>query len=129
MRFGWKVLIPISLVWILVLAGIRLVQDSDLSGSRRLLIVAIAVIALILIASPFLFGGAKREPIKPGDEEPQDGGFPVPPMDLSVPPSPRLRRVVGERATVTVPAGDVVTLPRDDADAGGRDNDSHESEV
>lgn len=127
MRFGWKVLIPFSLVWILVLAGIRLMQDSDLSGSRRLLIVAIAVIVLILIASPFLFGRVKPPPIKPGDAEPQDGGFPVPPMDLSVPPSPRLRRVVGERATVTVPAGDVVTVPPEDAD--GRDNDSHESEV
>jgi NADH-quinone oxidoreductase subunit H len=129
MRFGWKVLIPFSLVWILVLAGIRLMQDSDLSGSRRLLIVAIAVIVLIVIASPFLFGRAKPEPIKPGDSEPQEGGFPVPPMDLSVPPSPRLRRVAGERATVSVPAGDVITVPPGDGEPDGRGNDSHESEV
>jgi NADH-quinone oxidoreductase subunit H len=129
MRFGWKVLIPISLVWILVVAGVRVLQSSDISRARTLTIVAIVLVVLILLLSPWLFGKPPEEPVKPGDAEPQDGGFPVPPMDLSVPPSPRLRRVAGERATVTVPTGDVVTVPLEDADADGRDNDSHESEV
>jgi NADH-quinone oxidoreductase subunit H len=127
MRFGWKVLIPISLVWILVVAGVRVLQSSDISRARTLTIVAIVLVALILLLSPWLFGKEPAEPVKPGDVEPQEGGFPTPPMDLSVPPSPRLRRVVGERTTVPVPAGDVVTVPLEDSD--GRDNDSHESEV
>ncbi len=32
------------------------------------------------------------------------GSFPVPPMDLQVPPSPRARRAVAERAPATVGA-------------------------
>ena len=76
-----------------------------------------------------LFGKPPEDPVKPGDVEPQEGGFPTPPMDLSVPPSPRLRRVAGERATVPIPAGDVVTVPLDDGEPDGRDNDSHEIEV
>jgi NADH-quinone oxidoreductase subunit H len=129
MRFGWKVLIPISLVWILVVAGVRVLQSSDISRARTLTIVAIVLVALILLLSPWLFGKPPEDPVKPGDVEPQEGGFPTPPMDLSVPPSPRLRRVAGERATVPIPAGDVVTVPLDDGEPDGRDNDSHESEV
>src|SRR4029453_3699653 len=39
MRFGWKVLIPLSLLWILTLAGIRVVQGSDLTVQARLAVV------------------------------------------------------------------------------------------
>jgi NADH-quinone oxidoreductase subunit H len=105
MRFGWKVLIPLNLVWILALAGIRVLQHSDVSPGRRVLIVAIVVVVVLVLALPFLFGKERPEPVKPGDVEPQIGGFPVPPMDLTVPPSPRLRRVEGVRAAITVPAG------------------------
>src|SRR5262249_45274190 len=114
MRFGWKVLIPLNLVWILALAGIRVLQNSDVSAGRRVLIVAIVVVVVLVLALPFLFGKERPEPVKPGDVEPQIGGFPVPPMDLTVPPSPRLRRVEGVRAGVTVPAGEP-----DSGDEGG----------
>jgi NADH-quinone oxidoreductase subunit H len=129
MRFGWKVLIPISLVWILAVAGVRLIQTSDITRSRQLLIVAIVIVALILLFSPWLFGKEPPEQIKPGDVEPQEGGFPVPPMDLTVPPSPRLRRVVGERAAVSVPPSDAATIPLGDIGPDGDDNDSSESGV
>jgi NADH-quinone oxidoreductase subunit H len=103
MRFGWKVLIPIGLVWTLVVAGVRLMQASNLSGSERALYVAIGAVVLLALSSPFLFAKDPKEgAVKPGDEEPQAGGFPVPPMDLSVPPSPRLKRLTGEREKVTV---------------------------
>jgi NADH-quinone oxidoreductase subunit H len=128
MRLGWKVLIPINLVWILAVAAVRLIQTSDLTRSRQFLIVAIVVVGLILLLSPFLFAKEPPPPVKPGDEEPQDGGFPTPPMDLIVPPSPRLRRVVGERQSVTVPASEAITVQLDDHDADGRDG-STEKEV
>ena len=32
MRFGWKVLIPVNLVWILFLAGVRVANDELDSG-------------------------------------------------------------------------------------------------
>jgi NADH-quinone oxidoreductase subunit H len=129
MRFGWKVLIPVNLVWILALSGIRLMQRSSLSSSERVLIVAIAILVIVLLASPILFAREKPEAVKPGDEEPQPGGFPVPPMDLVVPPSPRLRRIAGERATVGVAAGDAVTVRLDEEPHETDDNDSPESEV
>src|ERR671916_1901898 len=42
MRFGWKVLIPVNLVWILVLAGVRVINDEASRGTRWILIVGIA---------------------------------------------------------------------------------------
>ena len=41
----------------------------------------------------------------PGEVPPQEGGFPVPPMDLQVPPSPRLTRLEAQREPVSVGAG------------------------
>jgi NADH-quinone oxidoreductase subunit H len=104
MRFGWKVLIPLGLVWILVVAGVRLMQSSDLSGTQRLVAVAAGVAVLLALFGPFLFGPEKKPGVKPGDTAPHAGGFPVPPMDLAVPPSPRLKRLEGERAKATVGA-------------------------
>ncbi|OLB73337.1 MAG: NADH-quinone oxidoreductase subunit H [Actinobacteria bacterium 13_2_20CM_2_71_6] len=104
MRFGWKVLLPANLVWILALAGIKIMQGSKLSGGQRFLIIgAAAAVALALL---MMWPGRKIGP-KPGEVPPQDGGFPVPPMDLAVPPSPRLKRIEAQREPVTVggPAG------------------------
>src|SRR6185369_15248415 len=97
MRLGWKVLIPFSLVWIIALAGVRVMQNSDLSTANKVIII---VAAVLLIAAPFLLVKEKPAEVKPGDMPPQEGGFPVPPMDLTVPPSPRLKRVTAERETV-----------------------------
>jgi NADH-quinone oxidoreductase subunit H len=106
MRLGWKVLIPVGLVWTLAVSGIRLMQGSSLSGAQRALYIGIGVLVLVILAAPFLFAPDKAPPVAPGDVPPHEGGFPVPPMDLTVPPSPRLARVSGERAKVAVPAGD-----------------------
>ena len=95
MRFGWKVLIPISLVWILVLSGIKVLQGSSLPGWERALIIVVVVVALCGTVPGLV---AEAAPVPPGDVPPQPGGFPVPPMDLTVPPSPRLRRLAAQRA-------------------------------
>jgi NADH-quinone oxidoreductase subunit H len=58
---------------------------------------AAAVALLVLILWP----GRKAGP-KPGELPPQEGGFPVPPMDLQVPPSPRLKRIEAQREPVSV---------------------------
>jgi NADH-quinone oxidoreductase subunit H len=99
MRFGWKVLLPVNLVWILALAGIKVMQSSSVSGRQRLIIIAAAgVVALaVLMLWPSRKGGPK-----PGEVPPQEGGFPVPPMDLQVPPSPHLKRIEAQREPVSV---------------------------
>ena len=124
MRFGWKVLVPTALVWILAVATMRTVaREADLSTGQVALFVgvpiALLVIAVLLVASRasnratrIAATKAAAGSIHPTDAEPEvlppvgprrrsarptgpsraEGGFPIPPMDLAVPPSPRLRR-------------------------------------
>ncbi|GAA0816138.1 NADH-quinone oxidoreductase subunit NuoH [Spirilliplanes yamanashiensis] len=102
MRFGWKVLIPVNLVWILFLAGVRVINDEASRGTRIILIVGIATVVLLIA---LLWPSAKKAPQLSVEEQIQarpQGSFPVPPLDLQVPPSPRARRAVAERAPATV---------------------------
>ncbi|SCG59520.1 NADH-quinone oxidoreductase subunit NuoH [Micromonospora humi] len=104
MRFGWKVLLPINLVWILVLAGLRSIEDWQTRD--RLLVTAVG--AGVLLLATLFWPSRKKEP-KPSPQEQADsrpyGSFPLPPMDLQVPPSPRTKRVVAEREPANVVAG------------------------
>jgi NADH-quinone oxidoreductase subunit H len=102
MRFGWKVLIPVNLVWILFLAGIRVTNDR-LDRGEKWLVIGGVVIAVLVIA---MLWPSTRKPRQLSLEEQiaarPPGSFPVPPIDLQVPPSPRARRAVAERAPATV---------------------------
>jgi len=102
MAFGWKRLIPISLVWIVAVASIRTIT---LEGTvdRRYLLMGIGVLAVIFLVLFFL-----GEP-KEGDEEETDdtvdayaGGFPVPPL-------PAGGAVRGAAAPLTFGSGGPVT--------------------
>jgi NADH-quinone oxidoreductase subunit H len=123
MRLGWKVLLPINLVWILLLAGLRTLQGQDLSTRDRYLIIGGAVVTVLLLT---LLWPSRKEPVVPTVEEQvrarPRGSFPLPPMDLQVPPSPRLKRVVAEREPAAVSAGT-------DERAAGADADRTEKEV
>jgi NADH-quinone oxidoreductase subunit H len=105
MKFGWKVLIPVNLVWILVLAGVRVLRN-DLSRGTQIVWIVGLVVAIGLVA--WVWPSAKKE-TPPTIEEQlaarPPGSFPVPPLDLQVPPSPRARRAVAERAPATVGGG------------------------
>jgi NADH-quinone oxidoreductase subunit H len=125
MRFGWKVLVPTALVWILVVATMRtLSQAKDLGTGEAVVYVgiplALVVIGALLVASraanrttrlaareaaagsihptepeePEILPpvGPRRRPAQRTGPSRAEGGFPIPPMDLVVPPSPRLRR-------------------------------------
>ncbi|GAA2566786.1 NADH-quinone oxidoreductase subunit NuoH [Winogradskya consettensis] len=104
MRFGWKGLIPASLVWILFLAGVRVTQDK-IDGGQRYLVYVVA--AVIVLGIALLWPASKKERVYSIEEQlaaRPPGSFPVPPMDLQVPPSPRARRAVAERQPATVGA-------------------------
>jgi NADH-quinone oxidoreductase subunit H len=108
MRLGWKVLLPANLVWILALAGIKTIQKSNLATGQRISI--IGGVALVVVLAITVWPVAKRKVPTREDLESEvaarpEGSFPVPPLDLRVPPSPRLRRVAGERAPAGVGAG------------------------
>ncbi|MEU8259362.1 NADH-quinone oxidoreductase subunit NuoH [Micromonospora sp. NPDC048999] len=104
MRFGWKVLLPINLVWILVLSGLRSIEGWETRD--RLLVTGIGAGVLLLIT---LFWPSKKKELQPTLQEQVNsrphGSFPLPPMDLQVPPSPRITRVVAEREPANVVAG------------------------
>ena len=134
MRLGWKILIPVSLVWLVVVVTLRVLrtQYGNTVGVGTVLIVgAIALVILVGVALALPDGSG------PDDDEPGytvDGtkrpppsalsDYPVPPMDLVVPASPpRRRRVPAGVSTGGSGDGDGGTgsLGADDAPTSGGD--------
>ena len=90
MRFGWRWLIPISLVWTVMIAVLRVGQREGWFSGRAFWIAAVAVFA-ILIGLSFFGGTEESEPDRAGSgpDEQFDafaGGYPVPPMGDQVLP-------------------------------------------
>jgi NADH-quinone oxidoreductase subunit H len=107
MRLGWKLLIPFALGWVVVLGGMRVTQVADLTRSEQLWLGG-AVAAVLLLA--VLFWPQRRPEPRPTLPEQvaarPPGSFPLPPLDLQVPPTPQARRAVaGKRAATDVEAG------------------------
>ena len=75
MKFGWKVLIPVSLIWILVVATLRVLQQE---GASRSVLIAFAfgVVLVVLAISTLADRGKQksRQPLPQGDAP----DFPVP---------------------------------------------------
>jgi NADH-quinone oxidoreductase subunit H len=104
MKFGWKVLIPVSLIWIMVEAATKV-----LDNTQRIYGIG-GICALILVAS-FAYDSVqqKRQVQLESDEQaaglvpfdPYAGGFPVPPMPGQRLPS---RRPVPVGITTAEPA-------------------------
>jgi len=115
MRFGWKVLVPVGLLWILVIGAFSVLR-SEGYDTRQLLLYIVLPLAVLAVVVSYLWPERGAEP----EEEPAgppvrrpggggDGAYPTPPMDLVVPPSPRLTPTPS-RSTV-------------DATVGGTDSD------
>jgi NADH-quinone oxidoreductase subunit H len=89
MRFGWRWLIPISLVWTLMIAILRVGQREGWFSGRGFWLGA-AVAFVLLLGLTFLGGGmvapkeAAEEPVPEFDAF--AGGYPVPPMGGQVLP-------------------------------------------
>ena len=76
MQFGWKILIPVSIVWILVVATLRVLS---LRGAPRLAIVGFASLVVILVMLVNIgFENAKEKKLKAFVEEPPTPNFAVP---------------------------------------------------
>ncbi len=89
MRFGWKGLIPAALLWIVLVATLRLARNEgwleiDFQDTTVRIVLGLLVVAVLALV--FVGGGGDR------DEEPSDvdtaaprptGGFPTPPMPAS----------------------------------------------
>jgi NADH-quinone oxidoreductase subunit H len=80
MHLGWKVLLPISLVWIVAIAGMRLAFNEGIP--RQQMFIGIAAFFLVLMIILFLIPERKEPETaeEPEEFDPYAGGFPVPPM-------------------------------------------------
>ena len=106
MRFGWKFLVPIGLLWILFIGAFSVLRNEGHS-TWELMVYGVLPLAAVIIIATYLMPEGGRSDSDEDDEPPVRRGqpvrapFPTPPMDLVVPPSPRLTT----RTPVTVPAG------------------------
>lgn len=76
MQFGWKILIPVSIVWILVVATLRVLS---LRGAPRLVVVGFASLVVILVMLVNIgFESAKEKKLKAVIEEAPSPNFAVP---------------------------------------------------
>jgi NADH-quinone oxidoreductase subunit H len=80
MRLGWKVLVPGSLLWILIIFAIRTYRTSG-TGSVTTLLVAVGIGLAVVLVVAFLVPDRRVE--EPVIEPASD--YPVPPLDLAVP--------------------------------------------
>ena len=121
MRLGWKLLIPVSLVWLLAVITLRVlrVQYGQTVGTGTVLVVGgIVLVVLVGIALALPDGG-------PGPDEPgytRDGptrgvrtgsDYPGPPLARVVPSAPRRRRAVGRGTGGTGDGDGAGPEPRD----------------
>ncbi|WP_448073449.1 NADH-quinone oxidoreductase subunit NuoH [Georgenia yuyongxinii] len=122
MNLGWKVLIPIALVWLVAVAiiqGVRQFADVDLTTLLLWIAGAFAVLMVVLLLWPATkkdegtgaaAPGVARPDIVPAgsDFDAFAGGYPVPPLPgQTLPPSPRRarREAAAMAATHRTPAG------------------------
>ena len=76
MKFGWKVLIPVSLIWILIVASLRVLQQE---GAPRLAILAFAAGVVIIVMAISSLVERNKEKIRSAElPEGEAPNFPVP---------------------------------------------------
>ena len=93
MKLGWKVLIPVSLIWILIVATLRVLQQE---GVSRIVVVAFAVgvVLLVMAISSMVDRGKQksRAPLPEGEAP----DFPVPSLPNASSLSVSAKRISGD---------------------------------
>ncbi|MCZ3386046.1 MAG: NADH-quinone oxidoreductase subunit NuoH, partial [Actinomycetia bacterium] len=91
MKLGWKVLIPLSLLWIAVVATVRAISNEAAIERRDILIWGAVTLVVLLVVSVAWDYVAGRRPEEGTDEpapfDPFAGGHPVPPLPGQEPPT------------------------------------------
>jgi NADH-quinone oxidoreductase subunit H len=89
MKFGWKVLIPVSIAWIMIVSVARVLRNEVAVTTTEILIGGALLIALLLLGSWIVQSRQDRRDRAEAEAEaialatpfdPLAGGFPVPPM-------------------------------------------------
>ena len=82
MQFGWKILIPVSILWILVVATLRTLS---LEGAPRIVVIGFAsfVVLLVMVAN-IGFENAKKKKLESLEVEVSEPSFAVPTVPMNV---------------------------------------------
>jgi len=117
MKFGWTMLIPISIVWIVIVAVARQLRSESAMSSTSILASGIAALIIVLLAIWLLPGAAERRARKEAEAEAEvlaesaaQTSFPVPPMPgetFSFTP-----RRSGQAAAITAATPDIKEVTR-----------------
>jgi NADH-quinone oxidoreductase subunit H len=91
MRFGWKFLIPVTLLWVVAVAFIKGAQLAFFGENTRMAaIIVVGVFAVIALPLAWVWEGrheaASARPERPEEIDPFAGGYPIPAL-----PGQRLR--------------------------------------
>ncbi|MFI6565361.1 NADH-quinone oxidoreductase subunit NuoH [Streptomyces sp. NPDC050534] len=95
MKLGWKVLIPVSVVWLMLVATVRALRNENYDFADIALYIGGGVLALLLLSFiADMFREKNRAAEQPATEpagfDAMAGGFPVPPLPgQELPPVPR----------------------------------------
>ena len=82
MQFGWKVLIPVSIMWILVVATLRILS---LQGAPKIVVVAFAsAVVFLIMAVNIGFENAKKKKLEEIIDDADAPGFAVPQLPNSI---------------------------------------------
>jgi len=108
MRFGWKFLIPVTMLWVVSVAFIRGAQLAFFGeNTRTATVIVVGVIASIALAVAWVWDGrraAAAVPVERLEEiDPFAGGYPVPPL-----PGQRLRKQIPQGVPLTASASQPV---------------------
>jgi len=82
MQFGWKVLIPVSLLWILVVATLRIISTT--SQSRPVTFAFAGVVVLIVLAISTAFESSKKKRDSAQHPVPAEPSFAVPSLPSEI---------------------------------------------
>jgi NADH-quinone oxidoreductase subunit H len=117
MAFGWKVLIPVNLVWILAVTSIHVLRNRHWPAWQATAVPLAIVLLVVVVPALMVWEGAGARRLARLAEDDEDEAelpttFPVPPMDLVVPTAPRKLATASARARRPAAA-------LDDADSDG----------
>jgi NADH-quinone oxidoreductase subunit H len=105
MQFGWKALLPINLAWILAVAAIRVLNDRGWPAWKSTFVVVVPALLIILAVFTIIdvSNNRRQAELEAADEAEANlaPAFPIPPLDLQIPESPRTR----DRVPAGVTAG------------------------
>jgi NADH-quinone oxidoreductase subunit H len=115
MKFGWKLLIPASLVWIVVVATVRaLANEYEFDRGQIVLWGSLALGALIIISLAWDFTSARSRKADDDSQEPEGfdafaNGYPVPPLPGQVPTQEGSRQAVSASVSGSRPGADATS--------------------